>query len=63
MREVRTCGTFLVIGSSSRCGGMEEGWEMGSYVEPLGMRVLSVVNSGNGIWSYWSKVVWEKVGE
>lgn len=42
---------------------MEEGWEMGSYVEPLGVRVLSVVNSGNGIWSDWSKVVWEEVGE
>lgn len=25
--------------------------------------VLSVMNSGNGAWSYWSRVVWEKVGE
>lgn len=68
MREVRTCGTFLVIGNSSRCAvselwGHGGGWETGSYVEPLGTRVLSVVNSGNGIWSYWSKVVWEQVAE
>lgn len=42
---------------------MGEGWEMSSYVEPLGMRVLSVVNSGNGIWSDWSNVVWEEVAE